>query len=444
MAAARSSAVSSLGDADRAMLRPNTIGLTILLGLLTAFGPLSTDMYIPSMPAVGRLLGASTAEVQLTLSSYLMGFAVGQIVYGPASDRWGRRRVLLAALSLFCAASLACALAPTIETLIAARAIQALGAAGAVVLPRAIVRDLHCGECAGRELSRMGAVMSFAPVIAPLIGGMVQTAFGWRAGFAVVAMIGLGAAIPAWRALPETLARRSGESFSVPRFLTSYRTLAAHRAFLAHLGIVATSYAGLFAWIAGSPFVLQELYGLSPLGFSVAFAISSVGSLAGAAIAAFLVMRIGLDRTIGLGTLALAAGGLAMIASLALGLAPVTSLVASMTLYHTGLMMAMPQAIAGALTPFPERAGAASSLVGVAQQISAAILGGVVGYTLGGDAWPMAGAVATMGCLAFTLWAISRYERMHDAEAALVSGMGNGAASPGERAEFVAPRVLER
>src|SRR6516225_3711644 len=173
------------------MLRPNTLALTGLLGLLTAFGPVATDMYVPSMPDISRALAASTSDVQLTLSSYLMGFAGGQIVYGPLSDRWGRKPILLAALALFCAASLACALAPNIGTLVAARALQALGGSGAIVLPRAIVRDIYTGERAGRELSRIGAIMSFAPVLAPLIGAGIQVEFGWRATFAVIVGVGL-------------------------------------------------------------------------------------------------------------------------------------------------------------------------------------------------------------------------------------------------------------
>src|SRR5262249_29945871 len=279
-----------------------------------------------------------TSEVQLTLSSYLAGFAVGQVVYGPISDRLGRKPVLLMALALFCAASLLCAAAPTIETLIAARALQALGGAGAIVLPRAIVRDLYAGERAGRELSRIGAVMSIAPVIAPLIGGMVQAGFGWRANFVVIVGIGVFAIVAAWRGMPETLARRSTERASLAAILRNYRRLAGDRVFAAHLGIAAFSYAGLFAWISGSPFVLEELYGLSPLAFGIAFAAACLGSLAGAVLATSLVVRLGLDRTIGLGTLALATGGLIMVASLALGWPPVASLVLAMVIYHTGLM----------------------------------------------------------------------------------------------------------
>jgi DHA1 family bicyclomycin/chloramphenicol resistance-like MFS transporter len=402
------------------MLRPDTIALTALLALLTAFGPVATDMYLPSMPDIGRSLGASASAVQLTLSAYLVAFAAGQVIYGPISDRYGRKPVLLAALALFCFASLACAFASSIEMLITARALQALGGCGAIVLPRAIVRDLYAGERAGRELSRMGAIMSFAPVIAPLIGSVVQAGFGWHANFLIIVAVGLVATVIAWRSMPETLRHRSAAPISIAAILQSYRTLAGNRSLLAHLGIVACSYAGLFAWISGSPFVLQNLYGLSPVSFGIAFAAASIGSLTGGAIATSLVTRIGLDRTIGLGTLALATGGLAMVAGQALGFAPIASLVLSMVVYQIGLMLAMPQAIAGAMTPFPDRAGTTSSLVGVVQQISAALLGTVVGHAVSRSAWPLAGAIAAMGCLSFILWAGSRRLR---AEAALVAGV---------------------
>jgi len=391
------------------MFRPDTIGVTALLGLLTAFGPLATDIYIPSMPEIGRLLGASAGEVQLTLSSYLVGIAIGQIIYGPLCDRYGRKPVLLIALTLFCTASFACAMAPNIESLIVARALQALGGAATVVVPRAIVRDLYSGARAGRELSRIGAIMSFAPIIAPLIGGIVQSTLGWRANFGVIVGIGVFATIIAWRVMPETLHLRSTELLSIGSVLRGYRTVARDREFVFNAGIVAFSYAGLFAWISGSPFVLQGLYGLSPLEFGVAFSISCVGSIVGAALGAYLVVRIGLELTIGLGTLALATGGLAMLASLAFGLPPVSSLVASVVLYHTGFMLAMPQAVAAAMMSSPDRAGAASSLVGVVQQLSAALLGAIVGYTLGRTAWPLAASVTAMGCLALGLWVISSH-----------------------------------
>ena len=386
------------------MLRPDTFALTGLLALLVAFGPVATDLYVPSMTEIGRLLGASPAEVQLTLSSYLVGFAFGQIVYGAISDRYGRKPVLLFALVLFCAASAACAAAPGIELLIAARILQALGGSGAIVLARAIVRDCYAGDRAGRELSTMGAIMSIAPVLAPLIGSVVQVSFGWRANFIIVVSVGCFALLVVWQSLPETLHQRSARVISMVEILRDYRMLLKDRTLLAHIAIVSTSYAGLFAWISGSPFVLQELHGLSALEFGFAFGLACIGSVFGAALAAPLVMRIGLALTIGLGTIALAGGGLAMVASVALATHSVAALVLSMMLYQAGLGLAMPQAIAGALTPFPDHAGAASSLVGFMQQTSAALLGAVVGHMLGFTAWPLAAAVGAMGCASLLLW----------------------------------------
>jgi DHA1 family bicyclomycin/chloramphenicol resistance-like MFS transporter len=410
------------------MARRDPLTLTVLLGLLTAFGAMSTDIYVPSMPSIGRFFGVGTAQVQLTLSFYLFGYAVGQVIYGPLADRFGRRPALLLALALFCAASLACAVAPGIETLVVARGVQALGAAGVVLLPRAIVRDLHTGDAAGRELSRMGAIMSLVPVTAPLIGGVVQAVFGWRATFVVVIAAGVAAAAVVARSLPETLQRRAGGPVRFVETLRQCAVLLGDVRFLAHAGILGCSYAVVFAWVSGSPFVLQNLYGLSPVEFSIAYAIACCGALAGGSIAASLATRIGLDRTMALGALCLAGGGLAMVACLALGLPPAASLVAAMVLCHAGNMLATPQAVAGALTPFPHCAGTASSLLGLVQQISAALAGTVVGLTLGRSAWPLAIAIATMGCASLALWAASRHARVAPApaEAAEVPGLSAG------------------
>jgi len=406
------------------MLRANTIGMTALLALLTAFGPVATDMYVPSMPDIGRLLGTDASAVQWTLSAYLVGFAIGQIIYGPISDKYGRKPTVLIALALFSAGSLACAVAPNINTLIAARTVQALGGCGAIVMARAIVRDLYSGERAGCELSRMGAIMSVAPVFAPLVGGVVQASLGWRANFIIIVVIGMGTIVFTWHLLPETLHARRAAPITLMNILRSYGGFVRNRVFQTNLGIVALSYAGLFAWISDSPFVLQDLYGLSPLEFSVAFAAACLGSLISGAIAASLVMRIGMDRTIGLGTLGLAAGGLSMIASCALELPPVTTFVLSMALYQAGLMFAMPQAVACAMMPFADRAGSASSLLGFVQQSSAALLGALIGYNSGRSAWLLAATLAATGCLSLILWACSRNSRGGEIRIAEVNQVG--------------------
>ena len=396
------------------MLRPDTFALTALLSLLTALGPLAVDMYLPSFPEIGRLLGASPATVQLTLSLYMASYAVGQIIYGPLSDRYGRRPVLRAALAVYCVASFACSFAPNIELLLTARAVQALGSSGAIVLARAIVRDLYEGARAGRELSLMGAIMALAPVGAPMIGGLLQSGFGWRSHFILQSAFGLVAAYWVWRSLPETLRFHASGPFSFGAVARSYGVILRNRAFLANAGMLSISFAGVFAWISGSSFVLQDIYGLSALSFGLAFAAASGGYLAGTTLATRIVTRIGLDRTIGIGTVALAVGGLVAVATLAAGIASPIPLVAAMAIYAAGMGLVQPQTIAGAMMPFPERAGAASSLVGVSQMTIAAITGAAVGHALGTSAWPVAWPLAVSGCLTLLLWFVSRGVRARE------------------------------
>ncbi len=390
------------------MLRTGTFALTALLAALSAIGPLTTDMYLPSLPDIARQLHASTAQVQFTISAYLIGFAVGQIFYGPVSDRHGRKPVLMAAMALYCVASLACALSTSIEMLIIARTFQALGGSGGIVLTRAIVRDIYAGARAGRELSLIGSVMALAPVLAPIAGGLLQTGFGWRAVFFALVAAGLVGAGIVWLLLPETLNTRAAEPVSIASMGRSYRIVVRNPAYLAYLGITSASYAGLFAWISGAAFVLQNLYGLTPFDFGVAFALGSIGYMTGSALAARIVVRFGLDGVLGVGGCACAVGGLGMVAAVALGLTSSLSLVAPVAIYLAGLGMVLPQGIAGAMTPFPERAGAASSLFGFVQQSAAAVCGAVVGWFLGHSAWPLVLGVAVMGCTTLVLWLLTR------------------------------------
>jgi MFS transporter, DHA1 family, multidrug resistance protein len=390
------------------MLRPDTFALTALLAGLSAIGPLTTDMYLPSLPDIARQLDVSTAQVQLTISAYLIGFAVGQVIYGPVSDRHGRKPVLLVSIGLYCAASLACALAMSIHMLIAARALQALGGSGGIVLARAMVRDLYLGARAGRELSVIGAVMALAPVLAPIAGGVLQTGFGWRSVFFTLVAAGLAGAGVVWWLLPETLTQRAGEPVSLSSIARSYRVVARNPAYVAYLGLATASFAGLFAWISGASFVLQNLYGLSPFAFGFAFAVGSLGYMTGSMVSAQLTRWLGLDGIIGIGGVVIAAGGLGMIAAVALGFNSALSLVLPMAVYLAGMGMVLPQSQAGAMTPFPERAGAASSLLGLIQQSVAAVCGAIVGVLLGQSAWPLAGGVAAAGCATLLIWIATR------------------------------------
>jgi DHA1 family bicyclomycin/chloramphenicol resistance-like MFS transporter len=394
------------------MLTPGSFALTLLLSFLTAIGPLSMDMYLPSLPDIARTLHAPTVQAQLTISSYLFGFAIGQIFYGPLSDRAGRKPVLLVALLLYGAASVGCAIAPSMHGLIEMRFAQAMGGAGAIVLARAMVRDLYSGARAGRELSLMGAITGIAPIVAPMIGGILQTAFGWRSTFVLLVVFAVVATAAAVLLLPETMRQRTRDPFSWSAVGALYRSVATNRGFLAYIGIISTSFVGLFAWVSGAPIVMQSgHYGLKPLAFGLIYAVATAGYMFGTAIGTRTVMRFGLDRLIGAGTIVLMTGGFIMVLVVALDLANVIWLVIAMTIYLTGLGLALPSAMAGALTPFPDRAGTASSLMGFAQQGSAAAAAAAIGFYMGESAWPVAAAVATMGLLSFLIWLLTRRVR---------------------------------
>jgi DHA1 family bicyclomycin/chloramphenicol resistance-like MFS transporter len=393
------------------MFRPGSLALTLLLAMLTGIGPLSVDMYLASLPSIGRLLDAPTSQVQLTISAYLIGFAIAQVFHGPLSDRHGRRPVLLAALGIYLLATLACMVSSSIEMLIAARFIQAVGGSGASVLARAVVRDMYEGTRIGRELARMAAIMALAPLVAPLIGGVLETALGWRSNFVVLFGFGAAAWIMVWFLLPETLRQRAPEPVSVASTLRSYRRFLADRNFVVHLGIATCCLSGLFAWISSAAFVLQDIYGLSALQFGFSFAIGSSGYLVGTSIAARFVMRWGSGLTMGLGAAAMALSGLLMVLLLAFTPWGAWGVIAAIGFYTVGMGLTLAQAQAGALLPYPDRAGAASSLLGFVTQTSSAVVGAILGHTLGPSAWPLAAAMLLAGGLAVVLWMLSRSMR---------------------------------
>ncbi|QPC43391.1 multidrug effflux MFS transporter [Kaustia mangrovi] len=383
-------------------LKPGTAGMTVVLALLTSMGPLSTDMYLPSLPGITKALETDTASVQLTLSAFLVGFALGQIVFGPVSDRFGRRPVLIAGLAAFAVATLGCMLARSIELLIAARFGQAVAACAGVVVARAIVRDLYRSEDAARMLSFMGALMGLVPAVAPVIGGLIDTALGWRAVFGTITALGVALTVLVAFALPETLALSNRQPATLAGMAASFRVLLAHRQFRRYVAVVCTCFGGLFAFISGSSFLLQGHYGLNELGFGLFFGAGVLGYIAGTLIGARLTMRVGIAGTIAIGTGALAAGGLAMIALVLFG--PETFWALSpMIVYMAGVGLTLPQSMAGAITPFPERAGAASSLMGFAQMAFGAAVGILVGHTVHMGPLPLAVIIAAMGVVSLAI-----------------------------------------
>lgn len=386
------------------MLKPNTFALTALLAALTALAPLSTDLYLPTLPDIGRAFGVSPALVQLTMASYLIGFALGQIGYGPISDWYGRRSGLIVALVCYCAGSLICLLAPSIEVLIGARVLQAFGGSGAIVLARAVVRDFYSGARAGKELSMMGLVMAFGPVSAPLIGGGLHALFGWRSAFAALLAFGLALAVTVARKMPETLAEKPEIRMSLSSMLAGYRDLIRIRDFNLYLMIGATSYTGLIAWLAAVPFIYHNRFGLTPFAMSLSISASAVGYLIGTSIATRIVVRAGIVRTMGIGAIVMLAGAVAVCISIAIDFNSVIPATIAVGLNLTGFGLLYPQAIAGGLSCAAERAGAASSLLGFAPQVSAAILSAWVVASIANSAWPAGLAVLAMALVVFLLW----------------------------------------
>ncbi|TVR08926.1 MAG: Bcr/CflA family efflux MFS transporter [Salinarimonadaceae bacterium] len=393
---------------DPRILRPDTLAMTATLAMLTAIGPVSTDMYLPGLPAIADGLGTDVRGAQLTLSVFLVGFACGQFWYGPLSDRVGRRPVLLFGLGLFSVATLACLLAQDIATLVVARFVQALGAAAPVVLGRAVVRDLYDGARAGRELSRMGTIMGLAPAIAPVLGGLILLAADWRAIFGVILFAAAALAFHVARNLPETLRARSPEPLSIGAIFRGFGPLLANGDYRTSVALSTLAYGGLFAFISGSSFVLQEKYGLSEIAFGLSFGFVVLGYIAGTLIAQRLFSLRGLDGVIAPGVICLAAGGAGMLALALVDTGSSLEVTLPMAVYGLGLGLTMPQAMAKAMSPFPERAGAASSLLGMWQMGFAALIGIALAAALRVTALALPVFIAALGVAACALFLLSR------------------------------------
>lgn len=392
-------------------LRPDTLAMTAVLAMLTALGPLSTDFYLPSLPEIARALGTDIAGAQATLSAFLFGFAAGQIVWGPLSDRLGRRPVLLIGLGLFLVMTLACAFAPSIEALIGARFAQALGASGPIVLGRAMVRDLYDGPRAGRELARMGMIMGLVPAVAPVVGGLLQNAFGWRSTFIATLLVGLAVLAVVATIMPETIRRRSPEKLSLLAIFRGFGVLLQNPAYRVYVSLTSLAYAGLFSFISGSSFVLIGIYGLTPPVYGLSFGCVVLGYILGTILAQRLVGPRGLDGVIALGVACLASGGIAMLVCVASGFGGPLGVIVPMAVYACGVGLTMPQSQAAAMMPFPDRAGAASSFTGLCQMLLSGCVGLLVGHLLKASALPLPLVMSAIGVAALALFRASAAAR---------------------------------
>jgi len=373
-----------------------TLRLGILLTALVALGPISTDMYLPSLPALSRVFAVDPARVQLTLSVFLAGFACAQLVYGPLSDRFGRRWVVVGGLCLYLAASAACALAQSIDQLIAARFAQAVGASVGPVLGRAMVRDLFGRAEAAKILAYMGTAMGMVPALAPILGGYLTLWYGWRSNFIVLTALAVILVLAVLAALRETNMHRDPTATQPGRLIRNYAALCRDRRYLGYVLAAAGSFSGLFAFISGSSFVLIDFLGVAVEDFGLYFAVIVFGYMIGTVLVARLTPRFGLDMMILAGLVTTAVAGLVGVAFAVFDTPHVAAIIGPQFVYMIGIGIILPNAIAGAIAPFPRMAGVASALFGFAQ-MSLAALGGIATSTFhDGTQMPMVISILIM------------------------------------------------
>lgn len=374
--------------------------LIVLLAALVAFGPLSIDMYLPSLPLIASDLGAPESRIQLTISVFLAGLCTGMLFYGPLSDRFGRRRLLLGGIALYMLASIGCILAAKAEHLVFWRALQALGGAAASVLARTIVRDLFPLKDAARVLSLMHLVTMIATLIAPLVGGYLILIAGWRAIFAVLlAFAGLCLLLSAWK-IPETHPSHA-RGTSLGAAFRAYGHIARQPQALGYILCMGLSFGGMFAFITASPFVYIQYFGVTPQHYAWLFALNVGGIMTVTLLNARLVGRLGPQRLLGFGAAAAALSGLGLALFGSSGVGGLSAVVACLLVFVsvTGLLGA--NCVASLLARFPQQAGAAAGLAVAMQFGLGTACSALVGALHDGSPLPMSlvVGVAGLGCL---------------------------------------------
>lgn len=392
------------------ILRP-----ALVLGLLSCIGPFAIDMYLPAMPEIATALGTGVAAMQGTIVAYFIAFGLAQLVYGPWADRFGRKPPLYAGIAVFILGSVFCTLAPTVEWLIVGRAIQGLGGAALMVVPRAIIRDLYTGPAATRLMAAVMMVISVSPMLAPLAGSGLMAVAGWRAIFgALVVAAGISLAILTLLQ-PETLRQADRQPFNLGAMRRGTAVLLADPLFMGLTFLGGFGMASFFVFIASASFVYTGAFGLSPTGFSLAFAVNAIGFFSASQMAAPLGLRHGAPRVMAWASAGFAAFTLVLFLLALAGAVNLWLCVAGLFLANACLGLIIPTAMVMALDEHGDIAGLASSLGGTLQMLAGGAMIAAVGPFFDGTATPMLGAIALCGVLVL---ALSRLVRARQAAAA--------------------------
>jgi DHA1 family bicyclomycin/chloramphenicol resistance-like MFS transporter len=375
--------------------------LLLILGALSAFAPMSIDMYLPALPTLSTVFQASAAQVQWTLASFFIGFAIGQALLGPLTDRYGRKWPLYLSLVLFVAASIGCSLAPSVLALTILRFLQALGACAGGVIARAMVRDLFPPEQAVRVYSALMLVMGVAPILAPLIGGYLLVWLGWPSIFWALAAFGLACLVAVVVGLPETQPQRTGTAPGLGAAFASYGAILRHPQFLRYALVGGCSMAGMFAYIAGSPYVFIQLHQVPAEHYGWLFGLNALGLVSAAQLnGRVLHGRFGSMAVLRRGAWLQAGAGAVLLAVATVGRGGLIAIVLPLFLYVACTGLITPNSTALAMAPHPRAAGAASALLGTLQFGLAALAAVLVGAVHADSAAPMAAVIAASGLAA--------------------------------------------
>ncbi|WP_408097107.1 Bcr/CflA family multidrug efflux MFS transporter [Peredibacter sp. HCB2-198] len=375
------------------------MNLTILiLGLLTAFGPLSIDMYLPALPGIAKDFAVPLASVQLSLASFLVGIALGQIFYGPITDRWGRKKPLYIGLIIYALASFACASTFSVNGLILYRFMQALGACAGMVITRAMVRDLYQSHESAKVFSLLMLIMGVAPILAPVLGGVLTTAFGWRSIFWILTGISLLALICVYKFLPET--HKPDVKYGMKDIFRNYFGILKDKNFTGYTLSMSLVYAGMFAYITGSPFVFINHYGLTPAQYAWVFGINAFGLIAFSQINGRILRKL-TPETILVRALPFVTVFGVMIFIVGLMNGPIWAMCGCLFLIISNMGLIAPNTSACALAHQKKHAGSASALMGTIQFAVAGIISSLVSHFHNGTILPMTAIMCVCGVLSY-------------------------------------------